>query len=175
MNKMEIYFSSLNMMKSVPNLGSLWDNKNNLLFTRLNGEVDITDVLNWEKSLLNTLETLLDNSIFKIYIDLLGFKAIDVDTHKRFREIIPLTLSRYGWRVGYLDLFDESKNLELSNNRGIRCVAAAHIHHDVSKINKYQFMFSTNSEGYFNGASEAFKWIFDLNINNNKTTHENRN
>lgn len=143
----------------IKNLSSKWYNVKKLLVTRISGDVNMQDVIQWEKSLYRALGKINDNDTFKIYIDLFGYKALDVDVHKRFRNIIPFALSKYGWRVGYLYLFEEANDLELSLTRGIRCVGAAHVHQDRSKISKYQFLFGIDNEAYFDDRLLASQWI----------------
>tara|TARA_R110001632_G_scaffold188596_3_gene309118 strand:- start:742 stop:1230 length:489 start_codon:yes stop_codon:yes gene_type:complete len=151
-------------VNKVDNLSSKWYNSKKLLVTRISGTVTLSDVIMWEDSLYKALQEIQDNDVFKIYVNLFGFKAQDVETHKKFRNIIPVTLSKYGWRVGYLDLFEEANDLKLSCTRGIRCLGAAHVHQDKSKINKYQFFFGIDNEAYFHNPSQASKWINELSL-----------
>ncbi len=67
-----------------------------MILTRLSGEVSIPEIEQWEKSLFDVLEKISDNEVFKIFINLFGFKAINVEAHKRYRSTIPLVLSKYG-------------------------------------------------------------------------------
>ena len=142
---------------------SKWISAQSLLVTRISGEVQLQDVELWKNSLKVALSQVADNSVFKMLIDLHGFKAADIQAHKKFREIIPLTLSRFGWRVGYLDMFPEA-SLTLSNERGIQCIAAAHVHHDATKINLYESKYSSPYERFFTDPQQAAQWIQNLNI-----------
>ena len=151
-------------VNKIGNLSSKWFDSKKLLVTRISGRVNFSDVLKWENSLNQALLEIQDNDIFKIYVNLFGLKAKDVETHKKFRNIIPVTLSKYGWRVGYLDLFEEANDLKLSYTRGIRCLGAAHVHQDKSKINKYQFFFEKDNEAYFHNPILASKWINELKL-----------
>ena len=126
---------------------SKWIAGQSLLVTRISGEVEMQDVELWENSLTLALSQVADYGVFKMLIDLHGFKAANIQVHKKFREIIPLTLSRYGWRVGYLDMFPEA-SVTLINERGIQCMAAAHVHHDASKINLYESEYSGPNERF---------------------------
>ncbi|MEP2671123.1 MAG: hypothetical protein ABJH04_19120 [Cyclobacteriaceae bacterium] len=143
---------------------SQWVGAENLLITRLTGDVNIAEIVKWEKSLLNATEEIPNKSNFKIFVDLFGFKAVDIEAHKRFRSIIPLVLSQYGWRVGYLNLFEEANDLTLTSKRGIKCFGAAHVHHDATKIEKYQSMFGNKTEQYFTDPVMARMWISKLSI-----------
>lgn len=94
-----------------------------------------------------------------------GFKAVDINAHKKFRGIIPLTLADYGWKVGYLGLFEEeSKYIDIKNIRGIKCMGAAHSHHDISKMNLYESKFSSIAEHFFSDPVQAEIWIKNLAI-----------
>lgn len=147
-------------MKSTKTIASSWDPNKHLLTTQLSGEVDQADIAYWEQSLHDALGQIDDDSFFKIFINIHGFKAIDLEAHKRFRAIIPLTLAQYGWKVGYVDLFEEeARHISYTHTRGIQCVAAAHAHQDASKIERYEAEFSREAEHFFTNASEARAWI----------------
>ena len=145
---------------------SKWIAGQSLLVTRISGEVEMQDVELWENSLTLALSQVADYGVFKMLIDLHGFKAANIQVHKKFREIIPLTLSRYGWRVGYLDMFPEA-SVTLINERGIQCMAAAHVHHDASKINLYESEYSGPNERFFTDPQQAAQWIQNINIEKN--------
>jgi len=143
-----------------------WYPDQKLITTQISGDVDKADIEQWEYSLTNTLSQLEDNSTFKIFINLYGFKAIDIDAHKRFRSIVPLTLAQYGWKVGYVDLFEEeAKNLTYSNTRGIQCTAAVHVHQDASKIDQYEARFGREEEHFFSDPIKADQWIRSFKLN----------
>src|SRR5687767_4586175 len=106
-----------------------WDPENKLIVTNISGDIQTQDVAVWEHDLRSRLEQIPENSVFKILVNMYGFKAVDIESHKKFRTIVPLTLAQYGWKVGYLGLFeDEANTMTFENKRGIRCVAAAHVH-----------------------------------------------
>jgi len=142
---------------------SFWIASSQLLITRISGNTDMQDVEKWEASLLSSLGEVNDNGVFKILIDLHGFKAVNFEVHKKFRIVIPKTLGRYGWRVGYLDMFPEAK-LQLENRRRIQCVAAAHVHHDESKIAVYEAKYSRPNERFFTDPVQAEDWIRQYKI-----------
>lgn len=142
-----------------------WDPKKKLLTTHISGDIDKNDVEQWEESLKKALDQMEDNITFKIFINMHGFKAINIDVHKRFRNVIPLTLAEYDWKVGYLRLFEEeTKKITYKNTRGIRCVAAAHTHQDQSKMELYQTRFSSPKEHFFIDPIKAQQWIENLNV-----------
>jgi len=139
-----------------------WEPENQLISTHISGQVDMEDVERWEQTLFNALDQVAENGTFKIFVNLHGFKANNFEVHKRFRNIVPLTLSKYGWRVGYLDLFEEAANLPISVTRGIRCRAAVHVHQDETKINLYESSYSRDNEHYFTDPRTAEQWIREI-------------
>ncbi len=142
-----------------------WYPERNLLITHISGDMDKSDVEEWELSLKNGLDKIQSDGTFRILVNLHGFKAVDFDAHKRFRAIIPSTLANYGWKVGYVDLFDEASTMTFSNTRGIKCMAAAHAHQDASKIELYEERFGKEDERFFTDPIEAENWISNLQFN----------
>jgi len=140
-------------------IGTTWHADQKLLITQISGEVDLKDIEHWEQSLQHGLAQLADNSSFKIFVNLYGFKATSIEAHKRFRTIIPSTLASYGWRVGYLGLFEEAVNLPIIQTRGIRCTAAVHVHQDETKIALYEERFGHEREHFFTDPVKAEAWI----------------
>jgi hypothetical protein len=144
---------------------SAWYPEKKLLVTHLSGDVDKSDIILWEKSLKRSLEEIEPNNTFKIFINLHGFKAINIDAHKRFRSIVPSMLAQYGWKVGYLEIFkDETRNLALTHTRGIRCTGAAHCHQDEGKIELYESRYSRDNEHFFTDPAKANEWIEELPV-----------
>jgi hypothetical protein len=94
-----------------------------------------------------------------------GFKAVNIDTHKRFRGIVPLTLADYGWKVGYVDLFEEeARTMTYKNTRGIKCVGAVHSHQDETKMDLYETKYGSENEHFFPDPIRAIEWIENLEI-----------
>ena len=143
---------------------STWLKNEKLIVTRISGAATAEDVSTWKSSLLFALEQVPDNDVFKIMVDLHGFKAVNFEVHKQFRVIVPKTLAAYDWRVGYLDMFPEAQ-IELKRTRGIRCVAAAHVHQDESKIKNYDDNYSRYNERFFTDPVVARMWIDAFEIN----------
>lgn len=137
---------------------SFWYPEKQLIVTRISGHVEMEDVEKWEISLLEVLNLVPDNGLFKIMVDLHGFKAMNFDVHKKFRVIVPQTLAAYGWRVGYLDMFPESK-VVLTTTRGVQCFAAVHVHQDETKIKNYDTNYSRPNERFFTDPAIALRWI----------------
>lgn len=135
-----------------------WYPKEKLVVTNISGEVDEQDIAQWKTSMEEALSKIEDNGRFKIFVNLHGFKAVNLDAHKKFRVIVPSTLADYGFRVGYLGLFPEAQ-VTLRNTRGIQCVAAVHVHQDETKINNYDKQFGNSTERFFTDPDVAKKWI----------------
>lgn len=143
-----------------------WYPEKRLVVTRISGYLDNNDIEYWEKGFKAALEKIEDNSEFKILVDMFGFKATDLEAHKRFRGIIPLVLAEYGWKVGYVNLFEEeAKAMTFKNTRGITCVGAAHAHQDETKMNLYETRFSSTREHFFSNPLQAREWIENLDLN----------
>lgn len=143
---------------------SEWIPDEKLVITYITGEVDMAGVEEWDNSLQETLSTIEDNGRFKIFVNLHGFTALDFAAHKRFRAVVPETLARYGWKAGYVNLFEEAADIELINTRGISCVAAVHVHQDESKIEKYQAMFGKETERFLTDPGQAESWIRSVEL-----------
>ncbi|HEY5822935.1 MAG TPA: hypothetical protein VIT44_01135 [Cyclobacteriaceae bacterium] len=152
-------------MENSKTIETHWLPDEKLIVTQIAGDVTKEDILNWKKGLEHSLDQIADNSSFKIFVNLYGFKAIDLEAHKSFRGIVPLTLADYGWKVGYVNLFDESSSMALKNERGIKCVAAAHTHQDASKIEQYEIRFGRDEEHFFTDPQKAEEWIKAIPVN----------
>lgn len=127
-----------------------YDPGKKLLVTHISGDLEKADIEVWEKSFKDTLDQLADNTSFKIFVNMYGFKAVDIETHKRFRAVIPQTLADYGWKVGYVDLFEEeARAMTYKTTRGIKCVGAAHAHQDETKMDLYETKYSSDNEHFF--------------------------
>lgn len=144
-----------------------WYPEKKLVVTNIRGNLETTDIEIWEKSLKETLDQIGDHIKFKIFVNMHGFKAIDINAHKRFRAVIPTTLLEYGWKVGYIDLFEEAaQNINYKYTRGIQCVGAAHAHQDKTKMDLYESQFSNDHEHYFTDPNQAMQWIEALTCTN---------
>lgn len=142
-----------------------WYPDKRLLVTHISGELDKNDIDNWKKAFKNSLRQIQNNTTFKIFVNMYGFRAATTDAHKNFRDVVPLTLAKYGWKVGYMGLFEEeTKTVIFKKTRGIRCVGAAHSHHDKTKMDFYESRFSTDREHFFRDPSLAKQWIEKLEL-----------
>lgn len=144
---------------------SVWYPEKRLVVTQISGEVEIHDIEKWENAFRSTLEQIEESTTFKMFVNMYGFNAMNIEAHKRFRGVIPLTLADYGWKVGYVDLFEEeAKTITYKNTRGIQCLAAAHSHQDEIKMNKYETLFGCGKEHFFSDPTRALQWIENLDI-----------
>lgn len=142
-----------------------WHPDAHLMITEVSGLLNLSDVEQWITGFHTAFEQLPDNARFKIFVNLHGFKAVNLDTHKKFRDIVPLTLADYGWRTGYLGLFEEeAKSIVFRNIRGIQCVGAAHAHQEETKISLYQTSFSSDREQFFTDPAAAEAWLRALPV-----------
>ncbi len=152
-------------MRTTKNTETSWYPEKGLVVTHISGDLEKTDIEQWEKSFKDTLDKIEDNTTFKIFVNMYGFKAVNLEVHKRFRGVIPLTLADYGWKVGYLNLFEEeAKTMTYKNIRGIQCVGAAHSHQDETKMDLYESKFSTDREHFFIDPTQARQWIENLEM-----------
>jgi hypothetical protein len=143
--------------------GTDWFPEEKIIDTRISGPVSVQDVILWEASLHHSLALIGDNTEFRIMIDMVGFEARDTEAHKRFRTVMPVTLSHYGWKIGYLELFEEeARDMRCIQTRGIQCIAAAHAHHDETKMGLYERSYSHDHEHYFTNADAARTWLRNL-------------
>lgn len=138
-----------------------WWHGQKLIETKLIGEVDLDDINLWKHSLKEALNKITEGGSFKIMVNLYGFKAVNIEAHKQYREIIPLLLAQYDWKVGYVDLFEESKAMKFTRTRGIHCFAAVHVHHDKEKIGKYEENFGRVNEHFMTDPEKAMQWILN--------------
>ncbi len=135
-----------------------------LLVTELHGRTSGPQVETWARTLTETLAQIPDFGRFKILVDLSAFEATDLEAHRVFREVVPGALAQCAWKVGYLDLFEREEQPELTSVRGVRCVAAAHVHHDRTKMAEYQERFGRRYERFFSGRAEAEAWMGTIRV-----------
>jgi len=154
------YYSTVHIVEK--EISTTWFPEEKLMETKLIGDVDQKAVDDWTTSLALAFRQVPDGSKFKMLINLYGFKAISLEVHKSYRDVIPLLLSSYGWKVGYVDLFEEAKAMTFSNTRGIACFAAAHVHQDEEKISRYEARFSSETEHFFTDPRKAKEWLLKV-------------
>ncbi|MCF0042038.1 hypothetical protein [Dyadobacter fanqingshengii] len=151
-------------MSRLKTIRSDWFADELLIITQISGDIENADVIRWEQTLHAALDQVPDSGAFKIFINLYGFKAVDLEAHKQFRNIIPLNLASYGWKVGYVAMFpEEAEKMIIFKKRNVQCIAAAHCHQDVTKIEKYESLYSSDNEHFFTDAEAADAWIRSSN------------
>ncbi len=143
---------------------SKWFPEKRLIVTQLSGDIETRDITQWERTLNEALNQIEDKQTFKIIINSLGLNPGDIQTHQKYRSVVPTILAAYGWKVGYVNLFEEAADMKFSTTRGIRCVAAAHVHHDAGKMGMYDTSFGNAKERYFNDLISARNWICNLKV-----------
>jgi hypothetical protein len=142
---------------------TLWDPEKSILITRLRGLISVNDVRSWIQGFEQAAKLIPSNSGFKLLSDLHGFTAENVEAHKAMRTIIPLFLSQHGMKPGFARLFPEVP-VTVVTLEAKRCVASAHVHHDVTKITKYHTELSTASEDFFTDSDAAEKWLNAIHL-----------
>lgn len=124
----------------------------------LKGKISDITIDQWQKSIEDTEMLIPSRQSIKCIFNLYGYEPCNMEVHKKFRDTIPLFLSRHDFLAGYLKLYPEL-NIPLSTLKGIRCVAVAHVHHDQAKMSGYQQRFAKNNEAFFSNEKEADDWI----------------
>lgn len=135
-----------------------WQPEGKLLTTKLSGMVNETDIQNWQQTLESAIKQIPADSSFKMLVDIYGFKAENFDAHKKFRVVLPVTLARFGLRIGYLSLFPDAE-LQLDREDGKQCIVIAHTHHDEGKMELYEQQCSQPNDRYFKDPIAAADWI----------------
>lgn len=137
---------------------SFFDPSTKILTTHLNGAVSLADVEEWITSYHKALKQIPPYTNFKVLVDLNGFKADNFETHKKMRTVVPASLAQYGHMVGYIKLF-EPNGISTSVTEGKKCIAAAHVHHDETKISLYQNTYAGANEFFTTDYLKAEEWI----------------
>jgi hypothetical protein len=151
-------------MSGSKTIRSDWFAEEQLIITQISGDIEKEDVARWEQTLHAALDQVPDSGEFKIFVNLHGFTAVDLEAHKQFRSIVPLTLASYGWKVGYVAMFpQEAEQMLITKKRNVQCIAAAHCHQDVTKMEKYELLYSSDNEHFFTDDKAAVTWIRNLN------------
>lgn len=146
-------------MANVKVVETHWFPEKNLIITQLSGDIETNDIIMWEETLKVALNQIEDKGTFKIIVNTIGFNPTDIQTQQKYRSVTPSILAAYGWKAGYADLFEEDANMHVSTTRGIKCVAAAHVHHDANKMDMYDKNFGTVREQFFHDQDHARLWI----------------
>lgn len=132
-----------------------------LLHLRLSGNIDSNDIALWNAKIQRAKDEIPNNSVIKCLLDLTGFKAVNIQVHKEFRNIVPSLLLNFNYKIGFIDLFPEAE-FTLSSERGICCIAYANAHDDEEKMKKYSTLFNSTTEFYSTNAIEAAAFIASI-------------
>jgi len=140
-----------------------WFPDRKLIVTKISGVIDLAAIREWERSILHVLNQLESYTSFKILVNMFGAVPCDAMALKQFNMVVPRILSQYGWKVGYIDLFEEEADaIRYVTLRGITCFGAAHCHHDSLKMEHCEIYHSSNNEHYFIDPRHAQQWIETL-------------
>jgi DNA-binding transcriptional ArsR family regulator len=148
-----------------PRYATAWRAESRLLITELAGQVTLETVNAWQEELLETSERIPAGSTFTMLVDLRGYEMGEVErsVHRVMREVIPRLLAAFGFRPGYLDLFEPSQEIAVTRQQAT-CVAVAHVHHDADKMAGYNERLARSNERWFTDRAEAERWIHSLGI-----------
>ncbi|HEU4456108.1 MAG TPA: hypothetical protein VFR81_23780 [Longimicrobium sp.] len=155
--------SSVDAGAASPVADAAWDSAARTLSTRLAGTVSEADVRRWEAALAGALARVEEGGVFKLLYDLRFYEPADLDAHRAMRTVVPLLLAAHGFRTAILDLF-EGADLPLTTTRGIRCLAAACVHHDAGKMTEYERRLARPTERFFTDRAEAEAWLASVSI-----------
>lgn len=137
-----------------------WDNDRRILSTRLAGVLSPEDVQSWKDSLQRASRQIPKDSVFKMLIDIRGYEVADQDrqVHQVMREVTPLFLASHGFRVGFFDLYQVEPPVSRGDANAL-CIAVAHVHHDCSKMERYNELLGTSKERFFCDVDDAEAWL----------------
>lgn len=140
---------------------TLWSRDESLLVTRFSGTPDADAVERWIASFQRGLDELPDGTPFKLLADFHGCEPSSVEAVTRMRDVIPFTLTSYGFRTALFDLFG-SPEVPTHCTREVCCTALAHVHHHDSTMSEYERTLAGPRERFFTDSSEARSWIVSL-------------
>ena len=137
-----------------------WLDDAQVLSTRVAGVLSLDDVERWRQDLQRTVRRLPREGVFRMLVDVRGYEVADQNrhVHQVMREVIPLFLAAHGFRVGFFDLYQAEPSVGRDAAEAL-CVAAAHVHHDQAKMERYNELLGTTSERFFSDLAEAAAWL----------------
>jgi hypothetical protein len=138
---------------------SHWDRQQRLLVTQLTGTVDVDDVDAWRLALLDAVERIPDGTSFKLLLDLTGYEPASLDAHRHMRMVVPDLLIAHGLRPAFVDLYPDAPEPVVIQDRGVVCVAFANVHHDETKMARYEEQIATANQRFFTSRSAAEEWL----------------
>lgn len=137
---------------------TIWDDSKKMLTTRLSGIVTLAQVEEWITQFNDVVHKIPSETIFSMFSNIHGFKAINIEAHKLFRDVVPRFLVAHGMLPGYAKLFPEHP-VEVNISQGKVVKACAHVHHDEGKIARYHNELATHYEDYFTRPEDALEWL----------------
>lgn len=143
-------------------INSTWDASTGILRTELSGTVTTEDVAIWRDGLYRELTRIADNSQFRLLSSLHGYEPANLAAHKAMRTIVPEILATHGMRPAYLDLWEDQPEVEISHERGIKCIAFANVHHDPEKMGRYEQLIAKPSQHFFTDPQAAYTWLLGV-------------
>ncbi len=75
------------------------------------------------------------------------------------RTVVPTLLVAHGLRPAFLDLLPEAPDPEPRTERGVVCVAFANVHHDETKMARYEERIATVDQRFFTSRAAAEAWL----------------
>lgn len=138
---------------------SKWAPESGILRTQLRGTITSEDVERWRNELHRELARIPDNSEFKFLLDMHGYAPADSASHKAMRIVIPEILTTHGMRPAFVDLFEKAAEVKLTTERGVRCSAFANVHHDATKMERYERDIAKPDQRFFTDRESAETWL----------------
>ncbi len=135
------------------------DTTGSIEFVRVSGVLTLDEVERWAAELDAQWSALRHDRPFVAVIDIRGYEVAEQDraVHQRQRVVIPSLLARHGFEVGFFRLLEERNTIPADPDRA-RPVAVAHVHHDASKMARYNELLGTENERFFTDPDEAAQW-----------------
>ena len=150
------------MAEPVVTVASRWFPERALLVTELRGPVDTEAVEAWRTGLDAAVNELPAGTRFKLLLDLRGYEPASLDAHRQMRTVVPDLLVTHGLRPAFTDLFPEALEPAVTAERDVVCVAFANVHHDETKMGRYEDAVATANQRFFTSRSAAEEWLGTL-------------
>lgn len=128
-----------------------WERERRLLVTELGGPVSAATVEGWRRGLWSEVDRMPDGTWFRLLLDLTGYEPASLDAHKQMRTVVPELLVAHGMRPAFVDLSPEAPEPVLRCDRDVVCVAFANVHHDPTKMARYEEQIATPEQPFLSG------------------------
>lgn len=135
-----------------------------LLVTELHGTVDVDEVQRWADALLTEVDALPTGGRFRLLFDLTGYEPASLEAHKAMREVVPRVLARHGLLPAVAGLFPEMPDPEVTVERGVVVEAFANVHHDPTKMARYEELIATPTQRFFTDRRQAEGWLRTVEV-----------